>query len=237
MSVRRRADYGIDAPGVVRLLGGLAAAGALMALAGGVAGIGWLCWVGVGIFAYFALLAGLHLRYSKVSKLRERARVLDAARLDGHETVLDVGCGRGLLLVEAARRLPAGRAVGIDIWSPVDQSSNEPAAPLENARLENVGPVAVSTADARDLPFADQSFDAIVSQFAVHNIRSDEGRRRAIGEIDRVLKPGGRLVMLDLARTHEYAAQLRDAGWHDVVRSGRAWRLFPPARYVSGTKA
>jgi len=39
--------------------------------------------------------------------------------------------------------------------------------------------------------------------------RSDEGRRRAIGEIDRVLKPGGRL---GLARTHEYAAPLRDAG-------------------------
>lgn len=233
----RRPDYGIDAPGVVRVMGGLTAAGVLLAVAGVVTASPWLFWVGVGIFFSFAVLTGLHLRYSKVSKLHERARVLDAAHLDGHETVLDVGCGRGLLLVEAARRLPDGRAVGVDIWSLVDQSRNEPAAPLENARLENVGPVTVSTADARDLPFADETFDAVVSQFALHNIRSEEGRRRAISEIDRVLRPGGRLVVVDLARTDEYAALLHDAGWDDLVRSRRTWRLFPPARYVSGTKA
>jgi len=64
--------------------------------------------------------------------------------------------------------------------------------------------------------------------------RSDEGRRRAIGEIDRVLKPGGRL---GLARTHEYAAPLRDAGWDDVVRSRRTWRLYLPTRYVCSHKA
>jgi len=232
----RRPDYGVDAPGVVRAFGIAAGVGIALAIVGLAVDLRWMFWVGIGVFAYFGLLTGLHLRYSKVSKLRERTRVLDAARLVGHETVLDVGCGRGLLLVEAARRLSDGRAVGIDIWSLVDQSKNEPSAPLENARHEGVGPVAISTADARDLPFAEQSFDAVVSQFAVHNIRSDEGRRRAIREIDRVLKPGGRLVVLDLARTHEYAAQLRDAGWDDVVRSGRTWRLFPPARYVSGTK-
>jgi SAM-dependent methyltransferase len=237
MSTRRRPDYGVDAPGVVRAMALAAAAGFALAIAGLTVGLGWLFWVGVGVFAYFAVLTGLHLRYSKVSKLRERARLLDAVQLDGHETVLDVGCGRGLLLVEAARRLPDGRAVGVDIWSLVDQSRNEPAAPLENARIENVGPVAVSTADARDLPFPDQSFDAVVSQFAVHNIRSAEGRRRAIHEIDRVLRPGGRLVMLDLARTDEYAAHLRDAGWQELERSRRTWRLFPPARYVSGSKA
>ncbi|HMF04250.1 MAG TPA: class I SAM-dependent methyltransferase [Acidimicrobiia bacterium] len=237
MSARRRPDYGVDAPGVVRALAIAAGAGLVLAIVGITVDLRWLFWVGLGILVYFGVLTSLHLRYSKVSKLRERVRVLDAARLDGHETVLDVGCGRGLLLVEAARRLPDGRAVGVDIWSLVDQSKNEPAAPLQNARVENVGPVAVSTADARDLPFADQSFDAVVSQFALHNIRSVEGRRRAIREIDRVLKPGGRLVMLDLARTLEYAAQLGDAGWDDVLRSRRTWRLFPPARYVSGTKA
>ncbi|HMG26513.1 MAG TPA: class I SAM-dependent methyltransferase [Acidimicrobiia bacterium] len=236
MSARRRPDYGVDAPGVVRAFGVAAGAGFALAIVGIAVDLRWLFWAGFGIFAYFGVLTGLHLRYSRVSKLRERARVLDAARLDGQETVLDVGCGRGLLLVEAARRLPDGRAVGVDIWSLVDQSRNEPAAPLENARVENVGPVAVSTADARDLPFAGESFDAVVSQFALHNIRSGEGRREAIREIDRVLRRGGRLVLLDLARTHEYAAQLRDAGWDDLVRSGRTWRLFPPARYVSGTK-
>jgi arsenite methyltransferase len=237
MSSRRRVDYGVDAPGAVRALALVAGAGVVLAVAGVVFVLRWLFWVGLATFAYFTLLTGLHLWYSKVGKLRERGRLLDAVRLEGDETVLDVGCGRGLLLVEAARRLPNGRAVGIDIWSPVDQSRNEPAAPVENARLEDVGAVAVSTADARDLPFADRSIDAVVSQFAIHNIRSVDGRRRAVQEIDRVVRPGGQIVVLDLARTDEYATQLRDAGWIDVTRSRRTWRVFPPSRCVVGTKA
>jgi hypothetical protein len=42
--------------------------------------------------------------------------------------------------------------------------------------------------------------------------------------------------VLDLARTAEYETELMGAGWTDVARSPRTWRLFPPARYVTGTK-
>jgi arsenite methyltransferase len=232
-----RADYGIDAPGLVRTRALVTVAGGLVAVAGVLLDIWWLAWSAIGVFVTYAILTGRHLWYSKVDKLRERSRLLDRVGLMGDETVLDIGCGRGLLLVEAARRVPRGRAIGADIWSDEDQSKNVPDAPLRNARLEHVDDrVEVCTADARNLPFPDGEFDAVVSQFAVHNIRATVGRGQAIQEIDRVLKPGGRLVLVDLAHTEEYVAGLSAAGWTKVFRSSKRWRMFPPARYVDATK-
>jgi SAM-dependent methyltransferase len=237
MSRSRRADYGIDAPGALRGLGLVAGAAVILAFLGLALDNAWLWWTGVGSFAYFGILTGLHLWYSKVGKLRERPRLLDRAGLEGDERVLDVGCGRGLLLIEAARRLTRGTAVGVDIWSGVDQSRNVPGAPFENARVEDVEDrVEVCTGDARALPFRYAEFHVVVSQFALHNIRSVEGRQRAVREVARVLRPGGRLVVLDLARTNEYVAELRLLGWSDLARLPRTWRVFPPARYVVGTK-
>jgi arsenite methyltransferase len=96
--------------------------------------------------------------------------------------------------------------------------------------------VEVCTGDARRLPFASAVFDAVVSQFAIHNIRSADGRHDALREIDRVLRPGGRLVVLDLARTDEYCSVLARAGWTAIDRTKPQWGLFPPARYVVATK-
>jgi hypothetical protein len=110
-----------------------------------------------GLLAAAAYLLGLGclMRYaSKIGKLRERERLLDLIPWSGNETVLDAGCGRGLMLVGAAKRLTTGRAVGVDIWRAVDQSGNDPDAALENARLEGVAEkVAIETADVRSLPF------------------------------------------------------------------------------------
>jgi len=62
----------------------------------------------------------------------------------------------------------------------------------------------IMDADARELPFSDESFDIVVSNFVVHNIKNVEGRRKAILEMWRVLRPNGRIVISDFSKTSEY---------------------------------
>jgi SAM-dependent methyltransferase len=242
--IRRRGDYGIDAPIVVRNLffAGVAAmiAGAifryLLAEKLPVIGVILLIW---GLFAGASMLvtATRMVWSSKIGKLRLRERLIDLLSLRGTETILDVGCGRGLLLNGAARRLTTGKAIGIDLWQSADQSGNHPEATLANARAEGVASVVeVKTGDMRKLPFEDETIDVVVSSLAIHNIPTKEGRLKAIQEIARVLKPGGRVALLDFQHTEEYAQALRALGWQDVKRSGLHFQMFPPVRIVTGTK-
>lgn len=153
-------------------------------------------------------------------------RVLDDLHLTGDETVLDLGCGRGAVLLAAAKRLPGGRAIGVDLWH-ADQTDNSPKATLANAALENVADrIEVHTADMTALPFADESVDVIVSNLAIHNIPTPTGRRTALDEAVRVLRPGGRLAIADLWETRQHAAHLRELGWRNVRRRNLGWRMY-----------
>jgi ubiquinone/menaquinone biosynthesis C-methylase UbiE len=153
---------------------------------------------------------GVYLHTTLRGKLRVWKRELDQIGLKGNERLLDLGCGRGAVLIEAARRLPAGRATAADLWSGKDQSGNSPEATLANAAAAGVADrVEVHTADMTALPFADGSFDVVTSALAIHNIPSPEGRYRAVDEAMRVLRPGGQLLVADfwwMAR--KYAAHL-----------------------------
>jgi arsenite methyltransferase len=148
-----RADYGIDAPGVIRNL--LVAAAIGLGLWGTAAAGVWSGWVRIAPTASIDLRiqvasAGLWtglsclamaiwmIWSSKVGKVKERETLLDRLSWTGREQVLDVGCGRGLMLIGAAKRLTTGLATGIDIWQAEDLSGNRPEATLENAARERV---------------------------------------------------------------------------------------------------
>ena len=227
-------DYGIDAPGVVRNLFLAAAAG--LALFGTAAAGLWsgvvarINLAGTGFWACLGCaFMGVWMLYdSRVGKLKERERLLDLVALKEGDQVLDVGCGRGLMLVGAARRLSTGRATGLDLWSQEDLSDNRPDATLENAKREGVADrVEVRTGDMREMPFEDASFDAIVSNVAIHNIYDREGRAKAMAEIARVLKPGGRLVIHDIRHVAEYADELSKLGLPRLQHHGsKAVQIF-----------
>jgi ubiquinone/menaquinone biosynthesis C-methylase UbiE len=229
MNTPPRPDYGIDAPPVIRnlaLAGGAAVLGAVLLHALGVPRPLSIPAREICFFTGLALLlsAGGMIYYSKFSKVRRRERFLDLIPWRGDEAVLDVGCGRGLLLVAAARRLTTGKSVGVDLWQAEDLSGNRPEATLENARLEGVADrVEVRQGDARQLPFADGSFDVVVSGLALHNIYDRDGRRQAIREIVRVLKQGGRVAITDIQHTAEYARSLEECGMKDVKRTASGW--------------
>jgi ubiquinone/menaquinone biosynthesis C-methylase UbiE len=223
-------DYGVDAPAIRRgmLIAGLVGSGvavaALLARRGGVLPDTVLLSIaalGLIASAYGCFMSGYMSYSSWYGKLQTRDRLLDlvGARRPwtGDEAVLDVGCGRGLMLLGAARRLTSGRAVGIDLWRQEDQANNSPQAALENAKLEGVADrVRIDTGDARALPYAAGSFDVVVSHWVVHNLPQDSDRRKALDEMIRVLRPGGVLVVADIEHVPTYCEYLRAVGAIDL---------------------
>ena len=233
-------DFGLDAPGVVYGFGwgGIAALTVGVAL---VAAAGTSAPWARGLAAA-ALASGLvsvatalaMVASSRWGKVVMRNRLLDALALRGDERVLDVGCGRGLMLLGAATRLGSGgSAIGVDRWSTRDQRANRRDATLENAQRAGVADrVVVQDGDARALPFADGGFDLVLSSLAIHNLPTAADRATAIAEMVRVTRPGGRIVIIDIAKTGEYVDELRARGASSVLRSGLRFWIYPPVRLI-----
>lgn len=237
-----RADYGVDAPGVVLRFVIIAFVGMIFAVAAPflvkdrelalrIASMGRTAAI------WCSVCATVMVWGSRVGKLRLRDRILDGLRLRGDEQVLDVGCGRGLMLLGAAKKLTSGTASGIDLWQKQDQTGNTVATTRENAQIEGVeGRIDLTTGDMRDLPFPAKRFDVVVSSWAIHNVYDKADRRRALLEIARVLKPGGRVRIIDIRHTDEYVSALREAGLVDVTRSRPSFLFIIPSRIVSARK-
>jgi arsenite methyltransferase len=179
------------------------------------------------VVALVLIAAGLSVwRFSRRGKFEVWARLLTGLDLRGDERVLDLGCGRGAVLLTAAKFVPTGQVVGVDIWR-ADQTGNSVDATWANAEAEGVaGRVELHTRDMTDLAFPDESFDLVVSNLAIHNLPGNHARRSAIDEAVRVLRPGGRVVIADLGFTRLYARRLRQRGMADVRRKDLGWRAW-----------
>ncbi len=222
-------DYGVDAPGAMRTLFLIGIAFLLVAIVAphifpGAAAIvvsDVLYWP-AGFLIAEGLLFVLYVRYGK---FRQRDLLLGMHTWRGNEQVLDVGCGRGLLLADAAKRIArlngTGHVTGIDLWSNVDMGGNSAAATQHNLQVEGVEQFCtIVSMPAQEMPFPDASFDVIVSNLCLHNISDRVARRRAVDQIARVLKPGATAILSDFKFTGQYAAQLRDLGFSIQKRRG-----------------
>lgn len=235
-----RIDYGLDAPGLVNVFAavgvGLLFSGLALELVSTAPALRRLGAAGSWMGISFAVAALLMIASSRYGKLRARDRLFDRLYLRGHETVLDVGCGHGLLLLAAAKRLSTGRAIGVDLWSQRDQAGNSPIATLANAEAEGVRDrIELRDGDMRALPLPDGSVHVVVSSLAIHNLPNAAERRRAIAEIVRVLRPHGVVALLDIAHVGEYARALHQLGCV-VEQIGMVPTIFPPTRELMARK-
>ena len=126
---------------------------------------------------------------------RWRARAIRALALSGGERVLDLCTGTADLAIAAATALPgAAHVVGLDFSSAMLRIAQ---GKLRTRRLERG--VSLARGDATNMPVADASIDAVTVAFGIRNVERTE---TACAEIRRVLKPGGRLVVLEFAIPH-----------------------------------
>ena len=117
-----------------------------------------------------------------------RREVIQHAKIDASDLLLDLGAGTGDLAREALKQNPASRALAADFT-------------LEMMRAgQKNGPLDWSAADALNLPFPKESFDAIVSGFLMRNVTNVP---RALQEQYRALKPDGRIVILDTTKPRQ----------------------------------
>lgn len=134
---------------------------------------------------------------------------------------LDVGCGSGALTIACAKRNPQGRMVGIDRWGKDYAEFSLPLCQL-NAEAEGVPNTEFRQADATNLPFPDESFDAVTSNYVYHNITGAD-KQQLVMETLRVLKKGGSFAIHDLMSKERYGdmeafcEKLRKIGYESVV--------------------
>jgi ubiquinone/menaquinone biosynthesis C-methylase UbiE len=225
-------DYGIDAPGVIRNLFIASAFGFLM---------NWFCPVipigqtniDVSGFIWMGVSCGLMgvwmLLYSMYGKLKHRDRILNMIDWKGNEMVLDVGTGRGLMMIGAAKHLTTGKSTGIDIWNAEDLTANNMENTIANVTIEGVkDKVEIKNENAVSMSFADNTFDIVISNLCLHNIYNKEERKKACDEISRVLKKGGTAIISDFRHVKEYRNNFARAGLQTEIFPAAYFTTFPP---------
>ncbi|MCR5264210.1 MAG: class I SAM-dependent methyltransferase [Clostridiales bacterium] len=163
---------------------------------------------GALILTFFAVWMGaLHRAFDYNGKRKLAKTIIDGTAryvdIPDGGTCLDVGCGSGALTIACAKRNPKSDMVGCDIWSGAYKSVFTKKRCEDNAKAEGVSNVCFEEGNAVNLPFADESFDAVTSNYVYHNI-SGYDRQKLLLETLRVLKKGGTFAVHDLMSRSRY---------------------------------
>lgn len=198
------------------------------------------------------LFAAANFFYSSVSLQWDMAQRIVNAVSDWSSVkqALDLGCGRGILLNTVALQLKksgsSGRVVGLDPTKTRKKKGPSTLSTLRTAGLEGVQEyVTCRAGDPRTLPFSDNYFDVVVSSAFVHTVGKEFGprsaaagaeRMRVLGEVVRVLKPGGAGVVWDLVHVPEYVQRLQELKMEDIRVSERVTAFMVSSHIVSFKK-
>ena len=192
--------YGLAA-GTAALAAGTAVLWSKSIIARTVFGVGTTA---CGAFAAWSFAARQAFSFEDAGSLSRRIVEGTAERVAVPEggACLDVGCGSGALSIAVAKRNPGAQVVGVDLWGPEYASFSQELCE-SNAVAEGVSNTSFKPGDARSLPFADESFDAVTSNFVYHNI-TGANKQALLRETLRVLRKGGSFAIHDLMGPARY---------------------------------
>ena len=182
--------------------------------------------IGTLVLLFFTVWMGaLHRAFDYNGKRKLAKTIIEGTakyvKLPDGGTGLDVGCGSGALTIACARRNPKAAMVGCDIWSGAYKAVFTKKRCEDNAKAEGVSNVRFEEGNAIHLPFADESFDAVTSNYVYHNI-SGHDKQKLLLETLRVLKKGGTFAIHDLMSPARYGdmdafvKRLKAEGYEEV---------------------
>jgi len=135
--------------------------------------------------------------------------LLDYITFNGEGKILDIGCGEGTFIVKMAKKYPNAKFTGIDYWENVWGYSKESC--IKKAKNEGISNrVIFQKASASKLPFKDETYDLIVSNFVFHEVKDEKDKKQLIKEALRVLKMGGSFVFQDMFLSKYFYGQQND---------------------------
>ena len=214
---------------------------------------------GLGTLAllFFAVwMTALHRAFDYSGELSISKKIVEGTaeyvKLPEGGIGLDVGCGSGALTIACAKRNPRAEMVGCDIWSGAYKSTFTRRRCEENAKAEGAHNIRFEEGNAVSLPFADESFDAVTSNYVYHNIAGHD-KQKLLLETLRVLKKRGTFAIHDIMSRQRYGdmdafvRQLKAEGYAEVrlidttdgtfMESGRAkWLGLAGSALLAGRK-
>ena len=149
-------------------------------------------------------LAPMYDFWAHLTEAKARRRCLEIAAVREGESVLEVAVGTGIVFAELVRANPSGKNEGLDL--------TEGMLARARARLakQGVGSYHLQVADAYDLPFPDRTFDVVVNNY-MFDLLPEGDFARVLGEMRRVLVPGGRLVLVNMTKGDSLLESLAEA--------------------------
>lgn len=142
--------------------------------------------------AFLTRFYDLFLKYAMPEK-RFRSKLLHLVNIEQNQSILDFGCGTGTFAIMMKKITPSATIFGVDVDSKVLNIAARKAV-RENAKI------AFNTYDGKTLPYADNTFDKVISTLVFHHL-TREHKVKALSEVRRVLKNGGALYVADFGKT------------------------------------
>lgn len=150
--------------------------------------------------------------WGKLTESKAQRRCIELANIQNGEAVLEVAVGTGLTFQRILQKNPSGINEGVDLTEAMLAKARQ------KATLANTTNYHLGVGDAYNLDFPDAHFDLLINNY-MFDLLPESDFQRVIGEFKRVLKPGGRLVLVNMARNGRWYNKV----WDTIYRIQPAW--------------